>query len=525
MKSLDSLEENLLRRANIGDVLRRSAEHYPERLAVTFGGKSLTFKQLNEMSCRCANSLLEMGINKGDRVALMTHNCPHYIACWMGLAKIGAVTTPLNFMLKGPEVEYIVNHAGPKAFFVEDSLVGVVQEVSGKLKSIQHFGMISLGKGEKPEGWLDVEQLFTDGKDASEPEVEAGDEEIATLMYTSGTEALPKGVMNSHLNFFHSISSGVIDLEIYRDDVILVPIPLYHIAAKYLLMLCMNICAHVVLEYAPNPVEILDLTQKERISYWIFPPTLYQALLAIPDFESYDVSSVKKCICFGSYMPRALLEKWRKILPDSRWRNYYGQTESTPMGSTLQPDKFDEKIESIGKPHTNVLIRIFNDGDEELPVGEVGEIVMRSPSVMLGYYENEEKTAVTLKGGWLHTGDLGRFDEDGYLYFIDRKKDIIKTGGENVSSLEVEGVISKHEKVMQTAVIGLRDEYWGEAVTAVVVPKPGVVLEPEEVIIYCKEKLAGYKVPKRIFVEQDMPISPSGKILKRLLRERYTSSG
>lgn len=272
------------------------------------------------------------------------------------------------------------------------------------------------------------------------------------------------------MNFYITLMRGLADLNIGKEDTSLLSIPLYHVAGKYLLPEGINVGSTVVLEYAPNPLEIIELTQKEKVTYWVYPPTLYQILPSMPDFDKVDFSSLIKCVTFGSVMPVALLEQWKKILPQAEWRNYYGQTESPP-GTNLQPEDFERKIDSIGKPHTGLQIKIFDD-DQEVATGEMGEIVMRGPSVMKGYYKDPEKTAEATRGGWLHTGDLSRFDEEGFLYFVDRKKDTIKSGGENVSSQEAEGVLFKHEKVMQAAVIGLPHEYWGEAVAAVVVPRP-----------------------------------------------------
>jgi fatty-acyl-CoA synthase len=522
MSEKEKLERNLLRRVCLGDIPLRSAARNPDKEAIVWQDKRVTYRELNENACRCANSFLEMGIKKGDRVSFMTHNAMQYIYAWLGLAKIGAIVNPLNFMLKGPEIEYIINHSDPVAFFVEDSLIPQVEEVKGNLKGVKTFGVIRIQGGEAPQGWMDADELFAAGKDASEPEVEVDGEDIATLMYTSGTEALPKGVMTTHLNFYITLMSGLADLNIDKNEVSLLSIPLYHVAGKYLLLEGINVGTTVVLEYAPNPIEILELTQNEKVTYWVYPPTLYQILPSMPDFDKYDLSSLVKCVAFGSVMPVPLLEQWKKILPQAEWRNYYGQTESSPLGSNLQPEDFERKIESIGKPHTGLLVKIFDDEDREVPTGEVGEIVMRGPSVMKGYYKDEEKTAETLRGGWLHTGDLGRFDEEGFLYFVDRKKDMIKSGGENVSSQEVEGILFKHEKVMQAAVIGLPDEYWGEAVSAVIVPYPGVEVTEEEIVVYCKDCLAGYKVPKKIIIMamEDMPVNPSGKVLKRELREK-----
>lgn len=518
MVDLSSLEENLLRRAVIGDIPKRTASRFPTKTAIVFQDKRITFKELNQNACRMAHAFEKLGCMKGDRVCFMTHNCLQYIYAWLGLSKIGAIVVPMNFMLKGAEVEYIVNHCGPKAFFVEDSLIPQMKDVAPNLKTVENFGYIPLTGAESPEGWLNIDELFASSADSSEPLVEIDDEDVATILYTSGTEAQPKGVMTTHRNYFITLISGLADLNFRKDDVPLLSIPLYHVAGKYLLLESVNVGATLILEYAPNPVEILELTSREKVTYWIYPPTLYQILPSMPDFANSDLSSLKKCVSFGALMPPALLQQWKEILPQAEWRNYYGQTESSPLGSTLQPEDFERKINTIGTPHIGVDLKIFDDFDNEVPPGTPGEIVMRGPSVMKGYYKDEERTAQTLRGGWLHTGDIGMFDEEGFLYFIDRKKDIIKTGGENVSSQEVESIIFKHEKVMQAAVIGLPHDYWGEMVTAVVVPYPGAEVTEQEIIDYCKEQMAGYKVPKKVIITEQLPVNPSGKILKRELR-------
>lgn len=520
MATVSSLEMNLARRATIGDIPKRTAAKYPDRTALMWQDKKITFRELNENCCRFANALKALGGLKGDRIAFLTHNCLQYVYAWLGMAKIGGIITPLNFMLKPAEIEFIINHAEPRFFFVEDALIPQVQEVAAKLKSVEKFGYIPISGGKKPEGWLNIDDLLSPEGNAEEPLLEIDDDEAATLLYTSGTEALPKGVLTTHRNYFATLMSGAVDLNISDKDVTLLTIPLYHVAGKYLLLESLNIGSKVVLQYAPNPAEILQLTQREKATYWVYPPTLYQILPVMPNFKEFDLSSLRKCISFGALMPVALLKQWREILPQAEWRNYYGQTESSPLGSTLQPEDFERKITTIGKPHTGVEMKIFDESDREVPVGQVGEIVMRGPCVMKGYFKNEQKTAEALRNGWLHTGDLGRFDEEGFLYFVDRKKDMIKTGGENVSSQEVENVLYKQGKLMQVAVIGLPDPIWSEAVTAVVVPFPGATVTDEEIIAYCKANLAGYKVPKRIIRVPSMPATPSGKILKRLLKEQ-----
>jgi fatty-acyl-CoA synthase len=241
----------------------------------------------------------------------------------------------------------------------------------------------------------------------------------------------------------------------------------------------------------------------------------------VPGFDGYDLTSLKLCIVFGALAAPAVMEKWKKMLPNTGFMNYYGQTEMSPLGASLQPEDFDSRPNSIGKSHLPLQLKVFDYDDRELPPGEVGQLVARGPAVMLGYYKEEEKTSATFRNGWHHTGDLVRMDEEGFVYFVDRSKDVIKTGGENVSSQEVEAMIFKCPGVMDVAVIGLPDPYWSELVTAVVVPAPGQMVTEEGVIGFCKKDMAGYKVPKKVIIADALPRNPSGKLLKNELRQKY----
>jgi len=520
---MDPLQENLLRRATLGDLITRSALRFGSRTALVTGQERISFKELNDLSCRAANAFLGLGIGPGDRVAFMTHNCLEYICCRLGLAKIGAVPVPLNFMLKGEEIVYIINDAGPKAFLVEDALAGTVLAVADRLPGVTHFGRFGIsGQAEKPAGWVDVKTFFDGSYPAEEPQVPVESGDMATLIYTTGTEGFPKGVMTTHLNYYMSILHLVCDCDFRRSDVIIIDLPLFHVAGTTLLLgsIAAGCCA--LIEYAPDPRNILRKTQEEGVTMWVYPPTLYAALLMMPDFKDLDLSSLKKCVTFGAVMPAALLERWKAVNPGLEWRNYWGQTESTPLGTTSSPDVFGDRAESIGIADTGVTVKVFDENDKEVPDGQIGELVIRGPAVMKGYWRNDDLTAETLRNGWLHTGDLGRRDASGHFYFVDRKKDMIKSGGENVSSQEVEGVLIRNPKVAMAAVVGMPDPYWMEAVTACVILKPGEEASEEEMISFCKGHLAGFKVPKRVLFLSQLPLSPSGKILKLLLKKELT---
>ncbi len=517
---MDSRQENLLRRATLGDLVTRSALRFHDRTALVSGQDRVSHKALNDRACEAAHALVKLGIGRGDRVAFMTHNCLEYIYLRLGLAKIGAAPVPLNFMLKGDEIAFIVNDAEAKAFFVEDVLAETVSSVKGKLHSVTHFGWFGItSPGAKPREWIDAASFFAGDYPATEPEVLVESTDMASIMYTTGTEGFPKGVMTSHLNYILTMLHIAVDVDLGRKDVLILDLPLFHIAGTTILNAALAFGAKVLLDYAPNPVNILKKTQEERVTMWIYPPTIFLALPGVPGFGNWDLSSLKKCVTFGSAMPPVVLEKWRQIKPDIDWRNYYGQTESSPLGTTSSPEDFDPA--SIGIADTAATVKVFDENDREVPPGVHGEIVIRGPAVMTGYWRNPEATEKTLRGGWLHTGDLGYQDDKGHFYFVDRKKDMIKTGGENVSSQEVEGMLLRHPNVALAAVIGIPDPRWIEAVAAWVVLKPGQTATEDEIIGFCKEHMAGYKVPKQVFFAATLPQSPNGKILKRKIKDAH----
>ena len=519
MKGLTPYEENVLRRVAVGDFLARSAARYPQEEALRFRDRSYTFSELNEVVNRCAHGLTKMGVKKGDRCAILSHNCDQFVILWWGLMKIGAVITPLNFMLKNEEVKYIVNHSEPAIFFVEDKLIPNMLAIKDELKSVRTFGYINLAGDAVPEGWMNIEDLWKTDLPATEPEAIIHPDDPALLLYTSGTESAPKGVVNTHLNFFSIVLSASADLRVGKGDVIIGGIPLYHVAAMYLFIGCVALGAKNLLEYVPDPFEILKFTQEDKVTIWVWPPTLYINLPLFPNFDQLDFSSLKLCIMFGALCPPAVLERWRAKLPTTRFMNYYGQTEMSPLGACLQDEDFQARPDSIGRSHVPLEMKVFGPDDRELPRGEVGELVARGPAIMRGYYKEEDKTAATFRSGWHHTGDIVRMDEEGFIYFVDRAKDIIKTGGENVSSQEVEAFLYKHPKVADAAVIGMPDPVWSEAVTAIIVPMPGQTVDEKEIIDFCKQSLAKYKVPKNILFVEALPRNPSGKILKNVLRK------
>jgi fatty-acyl-CoA synthase len=518
---MDTQQENLLTRAVLGDLVTRSANRYRKRTAIISDEQSISYQELNQRACQAAERFLSLGVGSSDRVAIMAHNDLEAVYCRFGLHKIGAIPVLINFSLRGEEIAFIVNDTKAKCLVIESSLANEIQSIQNQLQSIEHFAVLNQKKhGIIPNQWIDISTFF-DNRLTMEPELIIKSDDVATLMYTSGTEGFPKGVKTTHNNYMMGLLHQVIDFDYNADNVCLLDIPLFHIAGTSVLLTTLAVGGKVVLADSPNPVNTLTLTQRHGITAWGYPPTVYHALLAVPDFENYDLSSLKRCAVFGAKMPRVLLEKWQQRLNGLRWYNKWGQTESTPLGTTLWPEDFEQNLDSIGRPDFGTTISVVDDNGNHLPTGEEGELVIRGPSIMQGYWNLPEKTTQVLSDGWLHSGDLGYIDENGLVYFTDRKKDMIKSGGENISSQEVEGVLLSHPQVMLAAVIGLADEYWVEAVTAVVTLKPSENLLPNELISFCKSQMAGYKVPKAVHIVEQLPLSATGKVLKRELRERF----
>jgi len=537
-----ALESHVMRRMCVGDLLRRSVQKFAKKEALVYSYKGtittrLTFEEMNQKVNRFASALTELEIKKGDRVAIISHNCPQFAIYLYALAKTGAWITPLNFALRGKEITELINHAEPVAFIVEDELADDVTKLQHDMPSVKHYIMINLaGKKQLPERWLDFDQLCSEKYSDDEPYFEVVGDDVLTLMYTSGTEAMPKGVMNTHANWHSSIMSGVIDLHLLAEDTIINSIPLYHVAGVNLLIGSLSGGTRVIMHHEPSPAEILQLVQNEKVTFLVYPPTVFTNILKLPipnieEFMRKSFSSVRIAILFGAPIAGASMRRLVEILPNVYWMNYYGQSELTPLGAVLQhPDvlrKFKESeerfggAEPIGPPHTMVEMKVVDENVNEVPPGTVGEMVARSPSVMLGYYKEPKKTREIFKGGWLHTGDLAIMDEEHYFYFVDRKKDVVKSGGENVSTVEVESAILDHPKVADATIVGLPHPRWIEAVTAFVVPKPGESITEEEIIQFCKQNLAGYKMPKKVVVLNEIPKNPSGKVLKKDIRNQF----
>jgi fatty-acyl-CoA synthase len=506
----------------LGDLLRRTARRLPDKVGLISGDRRWTFRELDETVNRTANALAERGVAQGDRVALLSHNGWQFVVVAYATAKLGAVLVPVNFMLKAHEVAFILRHSGAGAMIAEDALRDVAEAAIAEAQMPPGVrGWVALAGHEPPPGWEDVE-AWTEHPDGSEPTASVGDDDPLRLMYTSGTESRPKGAMLGSRSLVAQYVSCIVDGGMAHDDVEIHSLPLYHCAQlDCFLGPDVYLGATSVVLPGPDPAAVLQAIERERATKFFAPPTVWISLLRSPGFDRADLSSLRKGYYGASPMPVEVLHEIRRRLPDLRLWNFYGQTEMAPLATILRPEEQEARAGSAGRPALNVETRVVDDAGDDVAAGEVGEIVHRSPQATLGYYHDEERTAEAFRGGWFHSGDLGVLDADGYLTVVDRKKDMIKSGGENVASREVEEAIYALDGVAEVAVFAVPHPTWVEAVTAAVVPKAGAQVEPADVERHCREVLASFKVPKYVVLRDALPKNPSGKILKRELRDAY----
>ena len=514
------------RRHTIGDLLWRSAARFPNKTAIVYGQLRQTYAELDKVVNRTANALIERGVRKGDRIALLSHNNHGFVVANFALARLGAIMVPINFMLGATEVAFILGHAGASGLIVEDALLTTAEAAiknAGAERTVRVRGVIGENGNDSSDGWESL-QTWMEYPNTTVPDVAIADDDPLQLLYTSGTESLPKGAALSSRALIAQYVSCVVDGQMNADDIEIHSMPLYHCAQLHCFLTPgIYLGATNIILPGPDPALILATIEKERVTKLFFPPTVWIALLRHPDFNTRDLSSLAKGYYGASVMPVEVLKEMGRRLPNVRLFNFYGQTEMSPVATVLQPEDQVRKAGSAGRPCVNVETIIVDIDDRPVPPGTEGEIVHRSPHAMLGYWNDPEKTAEAFRNGWFHSGDLGVIDDEGYLYVVDRKKDMIKTGGENVASREVEEALYAHPGVAEVAVFAVPDPRWIEAVTAAVIPRSGQTLNEDELIAFCKQRLASFKSPKYIVIVDTLPKNASGKILKRELRNSYAS--
>ena len=480
---------------NILYTLRRARDSFGANHAS--GG--FTWSEFYDRARRRAAHLRQLGIEKGDRVAVWMLNSHDYLELYFATARAGIVIVPINTRWHVNDVDFTLADSEAKALVVDDHFATKTKD----LKNAPH--VLS------SPGYSDAQISF------EEPD----EDDLVGLFYTSGTTGGPKGVMLTHRNLWsHTLQMALTGG--FTQGVWLHAAPMFHAADFW------SIYVHAMLGganfYLPtfDPEAFLRSVETNRVTDTVIVPTMMSMILNHPSFEKHDLSSLRHILYGASPMPAPLIELAMRKLPQVKFAQAYGMTETSPLIVLLQhQDHFDKRLAAAGKPGVGVEVRVVDLEDRDVPLGECGEVIARGANVMKGYWKRPEITKEALKGGWMHTGDLGRFDEDGFLYILDRKKDMIKPGGENVYSPEVESMISSHPAVLEVAVIGVPHEKWGEAIRAVVVPRPDQTIEEIELIGWCRERMTHFKCPTSVVVADMLPKGGTGKIQKNVLREKY----
>lgn len=500
---------------NIGNLLSQNARKFPELLAIECEGRSYTYRQFNEEVNRLANGLLQQGVSKGEKIALMMKNSDHFVFTFFAIAKIGAVAVPVNFRLTSLEVQYILQQADV-ALVVCDSEFEATVKAAAVGSNVQL--VITVGEPQEKD-YHSYKSVLSNNN--HEPEVAVSEQDDLEILYTSGTTGRPKGALFDHNRIFKVGVAVMINMGMRQHERILHVAPLFHSAQLNLFLISgVALGATHIIHRDFHPVKTLQAIQEHKITHFFGVPAMFNFLLQIPNSADYDLSSIRRCGYGAAPMAPELVKKSIQLFKTDQFYNLCGLTEAGPGGILLDPEGHKLHLGKGGKPIFLTETRVVSDEGIDVKPGVVGEFIIKSDMVMKEYYKKPEETKSTIKNGWLYTGDLATIDGEGYTTLVDRKKDMIITGGENVYSVEVEAVLFEHPEVLDAAIIGLPDETWGEAVCAIIVPKEGAVIDEEELKGFCRLKLAGYKVPRRIFIEQQLPRNASGKILKYQLRQK-----
>lgn len=499
---------------NIADLVRATADRLPDKPALIFQDQPVKFSELDREIDRAAAGIAALGVRKGDRVAVLVNNIPHFVYAYMGLMRAGAVMVPLNTMSTADEVSHVLADAEARVVVAAEAYVRTVEGLRDTLPMLEHVVVA----GEAPVGAMTWEQMLGGGSEV--PDVTSAPDDLACLPYTSGTTGRPKGAMLTHGNLLANLDqmSQVPLLRITESDVILLTLPLFHIyALNVILGLSLREGATAVLQERFDPVASMDSVEKHGVTVLFGAPPMFVAWLSTPGIEERDLSMVRVAVSGAAPLPGPVLEEFQRRLGVAIWEGY-GLTETAPavtsnaMGDVPKPG-------SIGRPLPGIELRLVDEDGHDVVDGDPGEIVVRGPNVFKGYWRRADETEASISDGWLHTGDIAYADEDGYLYIVDRKKDLIIVSGFNVYPREVEEALYRHPKVAEAAVVGIPHPYTGEAVKAYVVMRPGERASEEDIIEFCKRHIARFKCPEVVSFVHELPHTQTGKVLRRALRD------
>lgn len=515
------------------DFLKRALVAHSTKEAVVCGHTRMTYAEFGERVNRWANLMTSLGIAKSDRVAVLSQNCHRVLEAFFGTPLLGSILMPLNFRLVSEDFLYILNHGGARVVIVEEGLTHLIDSIRDQLESVERFIIARDESQPATDEWLDYESLMAESSSDAPAPVEIDENEPSALLYTSGTTGRPKGVMLTHRNLYINAMNSICEFQIHERDVYLHTLAQFHCNGWGVPYAVTGMgAAHVIIKKF-EPAAFFDLVTRERVTFAAMPPTMINMALNHPIDEATRASLPRdmKVATAGSAPPMATIQGAEEKLG---WRviQIYGLTETSPfltvskikphMDSWTAEQKFRVQAKT-GYAMIGVDLRIVDDDGRDVAAdsGEVGEVLARSNVVMAGYWRQEEATNAVIVDGWFHTGDMGLIDSEGYIEVVDRKKDLIISGGENISSIEVEGLLYKHPAVLEAAVVAAPDERWGEVPFALVVLKQGAEASEQEMIAFCRDHLAHYKCPKRVDFIDALPRTATGKIQKNLLRERY----
>ena len=509
------LNRNLIGRINVGDSLTRTAASRPDQLAVVDGDRRFTYAEFNRYVNRLAHGLAARGYERGDALALASGNSADFLAVYYACAKLGVVCVPVNLGWRPDEVSYVLGHSQARGLVIETQLVTTLQDAIAKVPAVTDVFVA-------PDDLADLSGNPQAADNSKEPQAFVDDRDALSYLYTSGTTSFPKGVVGSHVAIYLESMSGALDSGWNSGDRFAAMMPMFHTAQ--LNAFCtpaVMVGATIYVMRGFDAATLLDLIERERITQIFGLPMMFRAMLDHDGFAGRDLSSLRRAVYAMAPMPDDLI---RRCLDGfgCDFALLFGQTEMSPITTLFRPEHQLSHIGAVGTPLIGVQVAIMGPDGELLTAGESGEIVYRGPSTMSGYLDNEEATDTAFAHGWFHSGDVGRFGDDGVLWFTDRYKDVIKTGGENVASIEVEKAIyAADPRVAETVVVGLPHQHWSEALTAVVVPRPGETIDPAELITALKGTLDGYKVPKAVIFAEQLPKTSTGKIQKNVLRSEH----
>jgi long-chain acyl-CoA synthetase len=498
---------------NVGKTLRGTAARLPDKKAIIYGDRSITFKEVDQAADRIAGFLLQQGISKGDRVGIIFPNIPEFAFVYFGVARLGAVGVPLDIRLKGGELTAILQDAAIKAVFITETTLG---EVGSDLEGVESLECVVIAGKESP-GYHSLEAILRGEEPVKTIEPEIDEEEEAVYLYTSGTTGKPKGVVLTfrNLDCFPLAMKEILRAE--EDDVVGFILPVSHISGP---IFCNHLafCGSTLCMFEHlRPDKILESIDRHGVNYFHAVPPIFQSLLRVPHRNRYKLKSLSWVALMGTSVPVHLIRQFKEATPWVKVIQGYGLTETSPLITLLPLEFADSKIGSIGVPVPEIRIKIADTDEKEVAQGEVGEIAVKGPVVMKGYHNNAEATEAMIREGWLYTGDLGSIDEEGFVYHLGRKDDLIITGGFNVFPAEVENVLLKHPDILEAGAVGVPDKDRGQIIKAAVVSRPGKALASRELKTFCREHLADYKVPKRIEFRDVLPKTSTGKVSRREL--------